>query len=80
MVGGVSPGKGGKLHLGLPVFNNVKEVCIQLLNYFFSLILFISIEPPYLAPIIIPAIEPSTVIVEYLSTNIRKETYFQIIT
>ena len=26
MVGGVSPGKGGKLHLGLPVFNNVKEV------------------------------------------------------
>ena len=53
MVGGVSPGKGGKLHLGLPVFNNVKEVCIQLLNYFFSLILFISIEPPYLALILL---------------------------
>jgi succinyl-CoA synthetase alpha subunit len=25
MVGGVSPGKGGKTHLGLPIFNNVKE-------------------------------------------------------
>ena len=26
MVGGVSPGKGGKEHLGLPVFNSVLEV------------------------------------------------------
>jgi len=25
MVGGVSPGKGGKVHLGLPVFNSVEE-------------------------------------------------------
>ena len=25
MVGGVSPGKGGQIHLGLPVFNTVKE-------------------------------------------------------
>jgi succinyl-CoA synthetase alpha subunit len=26
MVGGVSPGKGGKQHLNLPIFNSVKEV------------------------------------------------------
>ena len=26
MVGGVSPGKGGSQHLGLPVFNSVSEV------------------------------------------------------
>lgn len=26
MVGGVSPGKGGSEHLGLPVFNSVQEV------------------------------------------------------
>lgn len=30
LVGGVSPGKGGKTHLGLPVFNSVKEVCVTL--------------------------------------------------
>ena len=25
MVGGVTPGKGGQVHLGLPVFNSVRE-------------------------------------------------------
>lgn len=29
MVGGVSPGKGGGIHKELPVFNTVKEVCIE---------------------------------------------------
>src|SRR5688500_4943865 len=27
MVGGVTPEKGGQVHLGLPVFNTVKEAC-----------------------------------------------------
>lgn len=31
VVGGVSPGKGGKTHLDKPVFNSVKEVCEQCL-------------------------------------------------
>jgi succinyl-CoA synthetase alpha subunit len=30
MVGGVTPGKGGTEHLGLPVFNTVKEAVAQL--------------------------------------------------
>lgn len=29
MVGGVTPGKGGETHLGLPVFNTVKEAIMQ---------------------------------------------------
>ena len=29
MVGGVTPGKGGTTHLGLPVFNTVKEAVEQ---------------------------------------------------
>jgi succinyl-CoA synthetase alpha subunit len=29
MVGGVTPEKGGQTHLGLPVFNTVKEACLE---------------------------------------------------
>jgi succinyl-CoA synthetase alpha subunit len=29
IVGGVTPGKGGQLHLDKPVFNSVKEVCVE---------------------------------------------------
>lgn len=38
MVGGVSPGKGGKQHLNLPIFNSVKEVCTlsSFLIYFYQ--------------------------------------------
>lgn len=40
MVGGVSPGKGGKTHLGLPIFNSVKEVSCWKKNYFATGIYF----------------------------------------
>lgn len=41
MVGGVSPGKGGKVHLDLPVFNTVKEVSlICILNTFKKVLRF----------------------------------------
>ena len=33
-VGGVSPGKGGKTHLGLPVFNTCKEVSSFCYRYY----------------------------------------------
>jgi succinyl-CoA synthetase alpha subunit len=29
MVGGVSPGKGGRTHLGLPVFETVRQACLE---------------------------------------------------
>jgi len=29
----VSPGKGGKTHMNLPVFNTVKEVCNLIIYY-----------------------------------------------
>jgi len=53
MVGGVSPGKGGKEHLGLPVFNSVKEAkdatgCHASVIY---------VPPPFAAAAIMEAIE-----------------------
>lgn len=33
MVGGVSPGKGGKTHLDIPVFNTVKEVSKIIIHF-----------------------------------------------
>ena len=28
MVGGVTPGKGGQVHLGLPVFDTMQKACV----------------------------------------------------
>jgi succinyl-CoA synthetase alpha subunit len=41
VVGGVSPGKGGKSHLNLPVFNTVKEVSMSINYAFLSICCFL---------------------------------------
>ncbi len=46
MVGGVSPGKGGHHHLGLPVFNSVKEVCIFLVLFQKNRVMFFNFSLP----------------------------------
>jgi succinyl-CoA synthetase alpha subunit len=53
MVGGVSPGKGGSQHLGLPVFNSVKEACAATK----ADATVIYVPPPFAAKAIMEAIE-----------------------
>jgi succinyl-CoA synthetase alpha subunit len=33
MVGGISPGKGGQTHLGVPIFNSVAEVSVNFIAH-----------------------------------------------
>ena len=53
MVGGVTPGKGGQTHLGLPVFNTVKEA-VEGVKPDASVIY---VPPPFCADAILDAIE-----------------------
>ncbi|KTF72935.1 hypothetical protein cypCar_00040891, partial [Cyprinus carpio] len=53
LVGGVSPGKGGKTHLGLPVFNSVKEAKVGT----GADATVIYVPPPFAAAAIIEAID-----------------------
>jgi succinyl-CoA synthetase alpha subunit len=53
MVGGVAPGKGGQVHLGLPVFNSVKEAK----NATGADATVIYVPPPAAAKAILEAIE-----------------------
>ena len=52
MVGGVTPGKGGTIHLNLPVFNTVRE-CVEEVNPDASVIY---VPPPFAADSILEAI------------------------
>merc|ERR1719203_310929 len=53
LVGGVTPKKGGQTHLGLPVFNTVKEACEAVQPDATS----IYVPPPFAAAAIIDAVE-----------------------
>jgi succinyl-CoA synthetase alpha subunit len=53
LVGGVTPKKGGQVHLGLPVFNTVKEACEAVQPDATS----IYVPPPFAAAAIIDAVE-----------------------
>ncbi|OMJ75276.1 hypothetical protein SteCoe_25635 [Stentor coeruleus] len=53
MVGGVTPGKGGKTHLGLPVFNSVKEAKESVDPWASA----IYVPPPFAAKAIMDCIE-----------------------
>ena len=51
VVGGVTPGKGGQIHLGLPVFNSVEEAVLNTK----ANATMIYVTPPYAANAIIEA-------------------------
>ena len=51
LVGGVTPGKGGQLHLGLPVFNTVKDA----LNKIYANVSVIFVPPSFAADAIMEA-------------------------
>ena len=52
MVGGVTPGRGGSLHLGLPVFNTVAEAVAETGADAYA----IYVPPPFAADAILEAI------------------------
>ena len=76
MVGGVSPGKGGKVHLGLPVFNSVSEAK-QEVNPDATVIY---VPPPGAAAAILEALEAEIEAwksIESIATEEEKAEHFQ---
>uniref|UniRef100_A0A7S3G2R2 Succinate--CoA ligase [ADP-forming] subunit alpha, mitochondrial n=1 Tax=Palpitomonas bilix TaxID=652834 RepID=A0A7S3G2R2_9EUKA len=66
MVGGVSPGKGGKEHLGLPVFNSVRDAR-EATNCDASVIY---VPPPFAAAAILEAVEAEVPLVVTITEGI----------
>ncbi|KAM0231429.1 hypothetical protein ACHAPO_008539 [Fusarium lateritium] len=66
VVGGVSPGKGGKEHLGLPVFNTVKEAMEQVKPHATS----VFVPAQFAAAAIIEAIEAEVPLIATVAEHI----------
>jgi len=69
MVGGVSPGKGGLLHLGLPIFNSVKEAVTQTR----ADASVVYVPPPFAAMAITEAIEAGIGLVVCITEGIPQQ-------
>jgi succinyl-CoA synthetase alpha subunit len=69
MVGGVTPKKGGTLHLGLPVFNTVEEAAASLKPD----ASVIYVPPPFAAAAIIDAIKAEIPLIVCITEGIPQQ-------